>query len=824
MKKISFRNMNKHRLLACVLGAFFAVNMFGVMLTVILTNRVAAISNFFPEHYYMRALSDDALFRRGGGINPEVAEKILDVIDYMRASGFSNPDGSITARHFSDVLVGPIDDRDFSNFNPSNPSTEPYWAGLFLPLFEGLPEYIDATVNNVQGSVEYFNDEFGIEIDSPLRVFTNDIATMTGARPWQLVHAKDDVLTLYMDDLYRLSPFNFDEDRIFDFDYMSSILRQNLLADFNDVLQFFPGAQNFIVPGGTPWQSNQSNSADVTYLCCPSERAGQYRDFSSWRSVWDYDLNRWVSRWVEEFRICCERPQFLMAQNPSPTGDLIWLPSMYETANSTDRPLLPNFENIDNPGDFSFVFIGWGWGLFNPQHRSGLWELHGWDRALTSIELSGYWGFDTLFGEFMMANWLRSHTDVNPDDFDTRFLGMDFFGGYNEYEILEPFQMAAIDMIFGLSTFNFGFFGSTDYGQIVNPSFVPFGVRPAIQICLTELRRAVDGYVPQERVNLEWDLNGGVITTVLPSQPLYNVAIEQPIPTRNYHQFAGWRVYAPSHTAHDQLWNFSIPITEPKRLIAQWTVNTTPSTSPQLTWSIAAHTVPRGSLTGSEPTYAIYGTTISKPMLNINSPNYVSLRAWQVQVGNNWVDWDFNNPITRSMDFRAAWDVGNITLSWDLNSGTWPAHASPLPMSRAWGTTGSGQFWTPTRPGYTFAGWLEDGTTNIFTTHHLHPGGGMRSKNLVAQWTPNDIATLTWDTNGGSLTVTPPSSANFNTVILAPVPTRLYHTFMGWQVHGTGTNWNFTNPITSTMHLVAQWVPATNSADAPQLTWNLGGG
>ena len=113
---------------------------------------------------------------------------------------------------------------------------------------------------------------------------------------------------------------------------------------------------------------------------------------------------------------------------------------------------------------------------------------------------------------------------------------------------------------------------------------------------------------------------------------------------------------------------------------------------------------------------------------------------------------------------------------------------------------------TPTRAGYTFAGWwtAPSGGTQVTATTTVSITS---AQTLYAHWTLNTY-NVTFDANGGSV-----SSASKTVTYAAaygdlPVPTRAGHTFAGWWTAASGGTQVTTSAkvsITSAQTLYAHW-------------------
>ena len=100
---------------------------------------------------------------------------------------------------------------------------------------------------------------------------------------------------------------------------------------------------------------------------------------------------------------------------------------------------------------------------------------------------------------------------------------------------------------------------------------------------------------------------------------------------------------------------------------------------------------------------------------------------------------------------------------------------------------------TPTRPGYTFNGWVEevtttDGTTTTTTEVEVTGSNIATShKSIFSKWSIGSY-TVTYDANGGS--VSPASLAyKVDDTLTLPTPTYAGYTFNGWKVTTAGGNW-----------------------------------
>ena len=157
----------------------------------------------------------------------------------------------------------------------------------------------------------------------------------------------------------------------------------------------------------------------------------------------------------------------------------------------------------------------------------------------------------------------------------------------------------------------------------------------------------------------------------------------------------------------------------------------------------------------------------------------------------------------------------SYALTWNLNNGTGGTNR-PSSINYNASLTFPTVAQSPTRTGYTFAGW-NDGTTTYNAGSSINPYTSTSGKNFTAQWTAISYA-LTWNLNNGTGGTNRPSSINYNASLTFPTvaqsPTRTGYTFAGWNDGTTTYNAGSSiNPYTSTSgkNFTAQWTALTYS-------------
>jgi uncharacterized repeat protein (TIGR02543 family) len=172
--------------------------------------------------------------------------------------------------------------------------------------------------------------------------------------------------------------------------------------------------------------------------------------------------------------------------------------------------------------------------------------------------------------------------------------------------------------------------------------------------------------------------------------------------------------------------------------------------------------------------------------------------------------WNFaSDTVTSNLMLYARWtaSVATYTLTFDPQSGAVSPTSKTVTSGEAVGTLP-----TPTRSGYTFAGWYTQanggGTQYTATTVY----SATSNATLYAKWIEGAVATytLTFDPQGGTVSPTSQTVTSGEAVGTLPTPTRSGYTFAGWytQVNGGGTRYipATVYSATSNATLYASWI------------------
>ncbi|PEJ56339.1 hypothetical protein CN692_18580, partial [Bacillus sp. AFS002410] len=157
--------------------------------------------------------------------------------------------------------------------------------------------------------------------------------------------------------------------------------------------------------------------------------------------------------------------------------------------------------------------------------------------------------------------------------------------------------------------------------------------------------------------------------------------------------------------------------------------------------------------------------------------------------------WNFaTDKVTDDMVLYAKWNVNSYTVHFNTNGGSQVAD-----KAANYNTVISAP--TTTRTGYTFVGWYEDAAGDLpwnFTKDKV-----TNNTTLYAKWKINSYK-VSYVSNGGS--TVPAQTANYNSVINLPKPTKTGYTFAGWYKDATlKTAVGSSVKLASNITLYAKW-------------------
>ena len=317
----------------------------------------------------------------------------------------------------------------------------------------------------------------------------------------------------------------------------------------------------------------------------------------------------------------------------------------------------------------------------------------------------------------------------------------------------------------------------------------------------------------------QWDVNSYTITfapnggSVTPTSKTFTIndSISLPTPTRTGYTFSGWKVTEKADvsnwTLNDVYTGTSIPAGKYGNvtLTAQWTVNT--------------YTITYKYNNGAADTTAKYTIEQSITLPSPSKTGY-TFAGWKVTTaGGNWNTTDsvYKGTVAAgkygNVTLTAQWTVNTYTITYKYNNGAADTTAK-YTIEQAITLP------SPTKTGYTFAGWkVTTAGGNWKTTDSVYKGtvaaGKYGNVTLTAQWTANTY-TITYVYNNGSANTT--ATYNIEQAITLPSPTKTGYTFAGWKVTTAGGNWKTTDSVYKgtvaagkygNVTLTAQWTANT---------------
>ena len=294
----------------------------------------------------------------------------------------------------------------------------------------------------------------------------------------------------------------------------------------------------------------------------------------------------------------------------------------------------------------------------------------------------------------------------------------------------------------------------------------------------------------------QWEVNSYTITfapnggSVTPTSKTFTIndSISLPTPTRTGYTFSGWKVTEKADvsnwTLNDVYTGTSIPAGKYGNvtLTAQWTVNT--------------YTITYKYNNGAADTTAKYTIEQSITLPSPSKTGY-TFAGWKVTTaGGNWNTTDsvYKGTVAAgkygNVTLTAQWTVNTYTITYKYNNGAADTTAK-------YTIEQSITLPSPTKTGYTFAGWkVTTAGGNWKTTDSVYKGtvaaGKYGNVTLTAQWVANTY-TITYVYNNGSANTT--ATYNIEQAITLPSPTKTGYTFAGWKVTTAGGNWNTTDSV-----------------------------
>ncbi|MEN9965202.1 MAG: Internalin-A precursor [Actinomycetota bacterium] len=294
-------------------------------------------------------------------------------------------------------------------------------------------------------------------------------------------------------------------------------------------------------------------------------------------------------------------------------------------------------------------------------------------------------------------------------------------------------------------------------------------------------------------LTVTYNSNGGSDVSSVTTTTGGTISSAPTAPTRTGYSFAGWysnvglTVAANFPYAHGQTANFT--------LYAKWTGNPI----------VVTYESNGGSALASGSTAT--GATISAAPTAPTRSGYV-FDGWYSDSGlTTSVSFPFVHGQTADFTLYAKWALGTYTVTYNYNSAT-----GGNSTANASFTTGGTAITlpTPTRTGYSFAGWYSDaGLSNLAGAAgaSISPTA---SSNLYAKWTA-DTLTVSFETNGG-INLASTTTVTGGNLAAPSAPNRAGYSFAGWFSDSgltTPVSFPFAHGQTSSFTLYAKWTAGT---------------
>ena len=297
--------------------------------------------------------------------------------------------------------------------------------------------------------------------------------------------------------------------------------------------------------------------------------------------------------------------------------------------------------------------------------------------------------------------------------------------------------------------------------------------------------------------------NDGKVSTSRESVSINTKASVPANPKRDNYDFTGWYTDRYDGAKYD----FNTPVTDNVILYAQW--------EPQ------QHTIYFDANGGTtcQSSYTLSYGSYAYNFPEATRPGYTFEGWYTAPTGGTKIGEEYTMG-SSDVTFYAHWKANTYTVSFDANGGTVSAASKTVTEGQPYG-----ELPTPTRVGYTFAGWWEqtwqenhckyhDGKKITSSTPYEIP----QDSTLVADWNIS-IYTVSFDSAGGSSVAS--QTVEYGSKAASPKdPVRAGYAFQGWYTAKSGgSKYDFGKPVTGGLTLYARW-----KANVYALSFDANGG
>ena len=264
---------------------------------------------------------------------------------------------------------------------------------------------------------------------------------------------------------------------------------------------------------------------------------------------------------------------------------------------------------------------------------------------------------------------------------------------------------------------------------------------------------------------VSFNANGGTETSETRTVTYGNPYGELPTLTREGYTFEGWFTAQNGGTQVTAV--TTVTTAADHMLYAHWTAN-------EYTVTFNAN---GGTVTPAEQTVT-YGSTYGE-LPTLTREGYTFAGWFTKKDGGTQVTKETVVTTADKHTLYAHWTANKYTVTFNANDGTVGTTTKTVTYDSTYG-----ELPTPTREGYTFAGWFtkKDGGTQVTKETVVKT---VADHTLYARWTANEY-TVTFDANGGTVGTTTKTVTYGSSYGELPTPTREGYTFAGWFTEQNG--------------------------------------
>jgi uncharacterized repeat protein (TIGR02543 family) len=654
-------------------------------------------SNF--DNYYIYLVADGKPLFTPDGHNGDVALELYQIISEAGSITKSTHTAQ-TTDHMSQWVL------QHNNVPEEQWASDDHGAAATVSSSEVVDNHLSARLKSGAVFVRLFDatGQTGV---------VKDIAE----RWWQVVYTSQEtdeepIITFFMVDQYR-GPTRFHNTGTTNPGYSASSVRSTINADYTALATAFPDLDNrTIYPSALPglWQSQSFQTGSATAGQSPFAEGGGAL----------YTQNG------------------MNASGTTGTGaymaDKMWLPSGFETLHMgiDNEPLgtvmsghVSSANSMNNPATL----------LARGHHRTGLWRLNGFDRAMTEPES----------GTGITAAWLRNRISNSNNNAGV----IHWHGGHwdrpmtggtsdgNQYvrpgmhlqfteDLIETFT---VDFVSNSSThiesqeelpFNALVIKPTDpivvgqrlEGWYTQSNFASGSRWDFETSTVTEDVTLYARWISMDNLTVTFNSSGGTPATATSSVQYNGMANKPADPTKVGQTFVAW--YSDAELTN--VWNFETQrITQNTTLYARWTNVGNLSVTFNSNGGVPATTIRTAPLNG----------TVDKPTDPIKVG--MNFAGWYSDMGLTQV-WNFSTAVTTNITLYARWtEAAKLTVTLESNGGSVVAPFEALLHSKL------NNNFIPTKEGYKFAGWFTD--PDLTAAWNFDTSTVTQDIKLYAKWT-----------------------------------------------------------------------------------------